>query len=318
MGLRLEHEHVWDSWIADDGDRYHLFFLRAPRTPEGPGARHTRAVIGHATSTDLVDWRLEADALHPSPDAWDDLALWTGSVVRADDGTWWMFYTAISTRGQGVKDQRIGVATSPDLLTWTKHGDRPAVEADGRWYTTLEEDPSASETWRDPFVLRDPEGAGWHMYVTARVPGASRNADGVLAHATSDDLERWTVQPPATEAAAFGQLEVPQMRQVDGRWVLVFTCHPHEQSPEQLARFGEHSTWTVLGDGPLGPWDIGAAQPFTEEPALFAAPLVQQRDGSWTLIGFRNLEPEGIDAFEIIDPIPVGIRDGRLAARLPR
>jgi hypothetical protein len=41
------------------------------------------------------------------------------------------------------------------------------------------------------------------------------------------------------------------------------------------------------------------------EPGLFAAPLVQQRDGSWALVGFRNLEPKGIDAFEILDPIPV-------------
>ena len=70
----------------------------------------------------------------------------------------------------------------------------------------------------------------------------------------------------------------------------------------------------MLGDSPLGPWDIATARPFTAEPALFAAPLVQRRDGSWALIGFRNLEPEGIDAFEIIDPIPVAIRDGALTA----
>jgi beta-fructofuranosidase len=31
-----------------------------------------------------------------------------------------------------------------------------------------------------------------------------------------------------------------------------------------------------------------------------AAPLVQQRDGEWALIGFHNLEPEGIFAFEIL------------------
>ena len=29
--LRLEHDWVWDSWVADDGERYHLFFLKAPR-----------------------------------------------------------------------------------------------------------------------------------------------------------------------------------------------------------------------------------------------------------------------------------------------
>jgi beta-fructofuranosidase len=49
---------------------------------------------------------------------------------------------------------------------------------------------------------------------------------------------------------------------------------------------------------------------------LFAAPLVQQRDGEWALIGFRNLEPEGIFAFEILDPMPVRLQDGSLVAAL--
>ena len=25
--LRLDDSYVWDSWIADDGDLYHLYFL---------------------------------------------------------------------------------------------------------------------------------------------------------------------------------------------------------------------------------------------------------------------------------------------------
>ena len=28
--LRLEDHWVWDSWVADDGERFHLFFLKAP------------------------------------------------------------------------------------------------------------------------------------------------------------------------------------------------------------------------------------------------------------------------------------------------
>ena len=30
--LRLDDYWIWDSWIADDGDLYHLFFLQAPRS----------------------------------------------------------------------------------------------------------------------------------------------------------------------------------------------------------------------------------------------------------------------------------------------
>ena len=85
-------------------------------------------------------------------------------------------------------------------------------------------------------------------------------------------------------------------------------------TPERIARTGEYCTWSVPGPGPLGPWDIDAARPFVAEPDLFAAPLVQQRDGSWAMVGFRNQEPQGIYSFEIIDPIEVSVQDGGLQA----
>lgn len=302
---------IWDSWVADDGERYHLFFLKAPRALEDAGLRHTAATIGHASSLDLVDWDVHEDALLPDAKRWDDVALWTGSAVRGDDGTWRMYYTALSSDpGHGVKDQRIGLAESRDLNSWKRVGDRPLVAPDPRWYRTI--DGTHSETWRDPFVFRDPGGDGWHMLITARHPDAPRLSDGVLAHARSADLATWELQPPLTEPAGFGQIEVPQVRVVDGRHVLVFTCHPEEQSAGQIERFGPHSTWSVLGDHPLGPWDIDAARPFEAAPKLFAAPLVQRRDGTWAFVGFLNQEPEGILSFEILDPIPVGLRDGAL------
>ena len=314
--LRLTDDWVWDSWIADTGDLYHLFFLKAPRALADPGLRHTAAAIGHATSADLVDWELRDDALLPAAERWDDLALWTGSVARADDGTWRLYYTALSSSpGHGVRDQRIGMAESDDLSAWRRVGDRPLVDPDPRWYRTLGEDPAASETWRDPFVFRDRSGDGWHMLITARAPDAPRLRDGVLAHARSADMLTWELQPPLTEPAGFGQLEVPQVRCIDGRWLLVFTCHPQEQSAEQIARFGAFSTWYVLGDAPTGPWRIGDARPFEGEPKLFAAPLVRQRDGTWAFVGFRNEEPEGILSFEILDPIPVALAGDRLVRR---
>jgi beta-fructofuranosidase len=314
--LRIEDHWLWDSWMADDGELYHLFFLKAPMSLGDPGLRHTNARVGHARSRDLVSWEVMPDALGPDPEGWDDLAIWTGSVARGDDGRWRMYYTAISTRGgHVVKDQRIGVVESDDLTTWRRVTDRPVLEVDTRWYKSLDEDPTASETWRDPLVVRDPGGEGWHMLVTARGLGAGRNDDGVVGHARSDDMLTWTTRPPLCETGAgFGQLEVLQVREVDGQPLLVFTCHPQEQTEERRKEWGDHCTWYVLGDALLGPWDLSRARPFEAEPDLFAAPLVQRRDGSWAFVGFRNLEPQGIHAFEILDPIPVHVSDGELAA----
>ncbi len=315
--LSLPDLWIWDSWVADDGELYHLFFLQAPRSLVDPGLRHSAARIGHATSVDLTSWTYHGVALGPSErGAWDDLALWTGSTVRGDDGVWRMYYTAISTAGSGVFDQRIGLAESDDLFSWRRVGDRPLLEADPRWYGTLglPEDPVASETWRDPFVLRDPGGDGWHMLITARGKDHPRLDDGVIGHARSVDMVTWDLGPPISTPAGFGQLEVIQVRQMDGRPTLVFTCHPDEQTPERRLTSGSYCTWSVPGESTTGPWDIARAAPFTAEPDLFAAPLVQGRDGQWYLLGFVNLEPKGLNAFDILDPIPVDRSSGTVVA----
>lgn len=312
--MRLPHHWVWDSWVADDGDRYHLFFLKAHRSEAGMSSRHTCAVVGHAISTDLSSWAELPDALGPRVGGWDDLAIWTGSVVRDDHGRWHMFYTAIS-HGGGLKQQRLGQAVSDDLVTWERLGSAPVAPVDRRWYKTGADAVTVSETWRDPLVMRGPDGAGWHMLVTARGLGAGHNDDGVIAHARSRDLANWQVGPPlSAPGAGFGQLEVIQVKQIDGQWVLVFTCHPAEQTDDRRNRFGDHCIWSVPGDSFLGPWDVAQARPFTAAPFLFAAPLVQRRDGSWCLIGFLNRESEGIDAMEIVDPIPVRLEDGFLVS----
>lgn len=317
--LRLDDQWIWDSWICRDGDTYHMFFLQAPRSLEQGHRRHLAAQLGHASSRDLREWTYHGVALAPgAPGSWDDLALWTGSTVRGDDGVWRMFYTAVNSGGLGVKSQKIGMAESEDLMSWRRVGGGPLLEADPRWYMTLgdPDDPRASETWRDPFVFRDPDGDGWHMYICARQPGAPRLDDGVIGHARSQDLREWELQPPINTPAGFGQIEVAQPQIVDGQAVLAFTCHTDEQTQQVKDRFGLYCTWSIPGESLTGPWDISRARPFTAEPDLFAAPLVPAPDGRWAFVGFVNLEPKGILSFDIIDPIPVELNDeGVLVAR---
>jgi beta-fructofuranosidase len=290
--LRDAENWIWDSWIADDGERYHLFFLKAPNRLQDPDLRHMAARIGHATSTDLVAWETHADALGPADMGFDDLALWTGSVARGDDGVWRLFYTALNTEGRDVRDQRIGFAESADLFTWERAVDEPIVRPDQRWYRTLGDESGASETWRDPFVYR--VDGTWHMLITARDRDAPRLRDGILGHATSEDMVRWELQPPLTAPSRFGQLEVAQVREVDGRWLLIFTCHPDEQADPR-----PYCTWIVEGPSAIGPFDVARARPYEPEPRLFAAPLVRDRAGRWVFIGF--LDP----VLEIIDPVPL-------------
>jgi beta-fructofuranosidase len=315
--LRIDDHYLWDSWIADDGELYHLFVLQAPRSLGTPAKRHLNATVGHATSRDLVHWDWLGTCFGPAETGFDDLAIWTGCVIREADH-WRMLYTAVNTEGLHVFDQRIGSAVSDDLHHWRRVSDTPLIAPDPRWYKTLALVPppfetdipleGKSETWRDPLAFQDPDGDGWHVLISARSAHADHHDDGVVAHASGPDLDHLVLGPPLCEpGAGFGQLEVLQDKVINGRHVLAFTCHPQEMTPERIAQSGNYCTWSVPSPGPLGPWDISKARPFEAEPDLFASPLVQQRDGSWAFVGFVNLEPKGIDSFEIIDPIPVTV-----------
>ncbi|HEY3003343.1 MAG TPA: hypothetical protein VGJ44_13425, partial [Kribbellaceae bacterium] len=237
---------------------------------------------------------------------------WTGSVLRAPDGTWRLFYTGVDRAGGGLI-QRIGGAVSTDLHAWHRIADQPLAEPDPRWYEQLSSRHWPDEAWRDPWVFPDPDGAGWHMLVTARASTGSAGERGVVGHATSDDLVNWTVGPPLSQpGAGFGQLEVLQVATVEGRSVMLFSCMTAQLSEDRRARGQTGGIWAVNLDKLTGPYDVAGAYRLHDE-SLYVGRLIQDRTGQWVMLAFRNVTPEGDFVGEIIDPIPVSWHDGRLA-----
>jgi len=296
--LRLADSWAWDFWLADDGRTFHLFFLKAPRALRDPDLRHVNVTIGHATSVDLIDWAEAADVLAPSPHpAFDDVATWTGSVTRAPDGSWVMFYTGCSGNGTDVK-QRIGLATSADLYDWHKDPASPVLQSDGRWYEQA--GPGQDEAWRDPWVFADPAGDGWHMLITARANRGAAGQRGVIGHARSPDLMRWRAQPPLSQPGlGFWHLEVQQVEVVEGRPVLVFSCLPGQAAGDRRG-----GVWSAPGESVLGPFDLSQATPVTSEH-LYSGRLIRDRAGQWVMLAFRDRDAQGSFGGEITDPIPV-------------
>lgn len=300
--LTLPEAWTWDFWIADTGTEYHLFFLFASRALHDPERRHRRASIGHAVSTDLRTWTRKADAVvRGDAPAMDDVATWTGSTVRGEDGRWYLFYTGCSDRPE-PDTQRIGVAVSDDLETWTKVPG-PVLEADPRWYEKADDPSWFDEAWRDPWVFPDRKAGGWRMLITARANTGDPYERGVIGTATSNNLVSWTAAPPVTEpGAGFGQLEVPQVEFVDGRWVLLFSCLRNELAERRRAEAGGGGVWVAFGESQVGPFDIENATLLTDD-SRYAGRIVQDRDGVWQFLAFRNIEN---DTFVggLADPVP--------------
>lgn len=311
MAFSLEHSWVWDFWLADDGELFHLFYLFAARSLGDPDLRHRNARIGHATSRDLVEWTDHGPVLGPGDvDAFDATATWTGSVVRGPDGLWRMFYTGASfvAADSNRNIESVGLATSTDLFTWHK---QPAfaLRADPRWYETLGSSTWPEEAWRDPWVFADASGQ-WHMLLTARANRGDDAGRGVIGHAVSDDLEHWEVRPPLSAPhQGFGHLEVPQTVEIDGHHVLLFSCNSPRLCDARAGHTG--GIWVASAASPVGPFDLKRAGLLVSEE-LYAGRLVRSRDGCWVLLAFEMGQFGGPVPGRICDPIPVRWDDARV------
>lgn len=306
--LSLPDAWVWDFWLADDGRHHHIFFLQAPTSLGDPYRRHRAARIGHAVSDDLSRWTQKVQPFDTGePGAFDETASWTGCTIRGDDGLWRMFYTGsrfLAEEPDSANIETIGVAVSADLEHWEKRPG-PIVSADPRWYETWGSSDWKEEAWRDPWVFRDPTGEGWHMLVTARANSGATDDRGVIGHAFSADLESWEVRPPlSAPGSGFAHLEVPQVVQIEDRWLLIFSCPVDSLSAEHARLFSDTGTWALPIPGPVGPFDVTEARPITTY-SLYSGRVVQQRDGLWALLGFHNAGPHGPFPGIVSDPIPL-------------
>lgn len=269
-----------DPTIVRVGEEYHLFSEMAPLEVE-PGSSGIR-VVGHAVSRDLFHWEELPVALECGPAGSFDADNIYHMDVLIHEGTWFMFYTGLDIAGPGQR-QAIGLATSPDGITWTKHPGNPVLRADPRWYepsipreATYQEKDFGRLWFRDPVVVRDRENDRWVMLVVAR--DASRHPDvrGCLALATSDDLLHWQPRPPVFSTGRFHTIETPSVFERDGRWYLIYMTHPGWGPPVQSSDpYQEAGDFYAISDhGPAGPFRT------PEDEVLIAATGERQRMGA--------------------------------------
>jgi len=314
MVLALDDHWIWDSWYHREGDQWHAYFLKAPKSIGDPELRHFNVSQGHATSQDLKSWNHLGTCLAPAEQpAWDDYTVWTGSVVRDDEGGWHLFYTG-STRAEEGLYQRIGHAVSPDGHAWRRVDSGLCLDLKGPNASCYEHDYMPNHwhdrAMRDPWVMRDPDGDGWMMFFTARGVGIPEaNAGGAIGFARSPDLTNWTLEPPVF-VGGYGQLEVPQVFEHAGHWYCLFCTSDKHFSKDQAGLTpGGPVTGThyLIGASPTGPWRI-AEGPFLDGsiPCRRYAARILKTDQGLQIIGFAD-RPNGQFVGHVTNPDPVEV-----------
>jgi len=308
----LPDKWVWDFWLVNDGGLWHMFFLQAPSSLPEPDMRHWNVSIGKAQSHDLRNWKYQGEVFRPAPEpAWDDATTWTGSVVKDDAGLWHLFYTGTCKAEEGLK-QRIGHATSSDMLNWTRCGDGPALDLDPTLYEEHTPERWHDRAMRDPWVMRHPDDGGWLMYFTARVSDTPEtNAAGAIGLARSPDLATWELLPPVF-AGGFGQLEVPQVTRIGDTWYCLFCTFGHHWSSsyqQTSTTQPVNGTHYLTAKSAFGPWHI-APGPFldgTRPTAVRYAGKIIRSDTGLHYMAFHHDTPDGRFIGTISDPLPLHV-----------
>jgi len=150
---------------------------------DAPGYEAGYGSIGLASSRDLKNWtRFEKNPILSPRDggAWEKGTLYKSFLLRGPGGNFALLYNAKNSLG-GPWVESTGLATSPDLKTWTRHPSNPVLPHGpaGAWDSSF-----AS----DPIVFHHGD-----LYVMFYYGYDGRHAQDGLA--ASRDLIRWTKLP---------------------------------------------------------------------------------------------------------------------------
>lgn len=147
-----------------------------------PGYEEGAAVIGFCSSPDLKEWSIEPPCIFSQDGAdWESGGLYKSCLVE-HEGMYYLFYNAKNTAQPWL--EQTGLATSPDLKTWTRHPASPLLPVGS---AGAFDDIFAS----DPGVLRHEDV--WLMFYY----GNSTNGHARDGVAFSQDLIHWEKAPGA-------------------------------------------------------------------------------------------------------------------------
>lgn len=192
----------------EDGE-FRLYYLRDYRDTTNYGVGVDWDLI---TTRKFLSYADEGTMIRRGNVYEQDNCVFTGSIVKAADGVYHIFYTGNNGAfaGSSTPKEAIMHATSPDGKWWTK------VPED----TFYAKEGYLRDDWRDPFVYYDESEGNYVMLLAAR---SSFSQKGETARLVSNDLKKWTLTAPLYAPNNYHTMECPDLFKMGDWWYLVFS-----------------------------------------------------------------------------------------------
>jgi hypothetical protein len=248
--------------------QFHLFYIRHRL---GVPDDSTENDLGHAVWSPQRGWSQMAPVLGVRPDKWDNLHVWAPSIIYDDSSaTWFMYYTGVTkVPFEYTWYQRIGVATSQDLVHWTRY-DEPVFGGNHSEGVYSDSSQYAGCQFRDPFVMPDPASGGrdWLMFYAATPEGptsqlithVARNHRGFTPWESVTPLWNTDFFLDGPQAHYVGFTESPHVFSWGGRWYLFYSSnsthrinfeHAHSPIADSTAWSSQIRLFNVMGQDTL-------------------------------------------------------------------
>lgn len=176
---------------------------------------------GHFSSPDLVQWTEHKPALSPE-EAYDQIGIWSGHVVKDDQGIPLIVYTGGNEKVNGMC---LAFPEDDNLINWKKFKGNPVVKGPPKQYSRTD--------LRDPYIWKEKQY--WYMTVGYGIVENGVQKGALLLY-KSTDLKKWTYlhllfkgNPKVDDSGIFW--EMPVFWKMKDKYVLAVNPTPHDGKP---------------------------------------------------------------------------------------
>lgn len=276
---------------------YHIFYLLDLRDPNNIGTPWCKI-----TTTDFVHFKDHGEMLKRGTHEEYDMYVFTGSVIKDQDGLYHIWYTGHNTiMDLGNYLQAVMHAVSKDLEHWIKIPEDTFTACEG--YEIRD--------WRDPYVYFDEEDQLFHMLLSTRKEDGPTRRRGTTAMLVSSDNKHWKISETFYEPELYYAHECPDLFKMGDWYYHVFS---------EFSRY--HTTRYVMAQSLKGPWIKPENDKF-DGRAFYAAKTVSDGKRRF-VIGWNPTKENHIDSgvwqwggnVEIHEIIQN--KDGSLSVKIPK